>query len=83
MQRTDLHAMIGEALGQQWAIFAEHHPLLASVIDKDLATERCMRDLREDPELREATSQVEMAGLAQEALQGIVVKLVKRWMTGV
>jgi hypothetical protein len=41
-----------------------------------------MRDLRDDPELQDALKQVEMAGLAQDALQGIVTKLVTTWFSG-
>jgi hypothetical protein len=78
----ELRQMISQSLGQQWETFREHHPMLATVIDQDVATEQCMRDLREDPQLQEALRQVEMAGLAQEVLQGLVVSLVKKWMVG-
>lgn len=83
MQRIELQTLITQSLNQQWDLFAQAHPLLASVIDRELATEQCLTDLRKDPELLEATAQVEAAGMATQALQGLVTRLVTTWFARV
>lgn len=76
MSAIDLKALVSDVLDQEWNAFAQRHPNLARVVDRQLMIEQYADDLRSHPEFAEAMRQVESAGLAHETLQGLARKII-------
>jgi hypothetical protein len=71
---------VSRAIDSEWTRFADEHPRLASVIDRQILIDEAAAALAEDPEYREAMQQAALAGIAFEAAGQIVRKFVTGWL---
>lgn len=76
----DLKPLVEAAVHREWTAFAADHPNIAKVLSEALILETAMADLQQDVEYRAAMDRAAVAGVAAEALNGLVDKLVKQFM---
>jgi hypothetical protein len=57
-----------------------NHPRLAEILDEDLLVEHAVETLRDDPEYQDAVRTASAANIGLEAVRGVVVKLVGRFL---
>jgi hypothetical protein len=82
MLKIDLKEEVRKVIGGQWSEFAQRHPRLAEVIDRDLLVEQAVTEISRDPRYRSAMEGAATAGtLAQNAARFIekyVLELLRR-----
>lgn len=80
MTTLDVRRMVEDQLSTQWPEFALAHPRLAAILDDDLLLEGAVASLADDPEYQQAMSAATGAGLAAEAIAGVVGKVVGKFL---
>ncbi len=80
MASDAIRDQVRAALMVQWDVFAAKHPALAKAIDREMLTETCMRDLREDADFRHAMEMLAVAPLFAPVVEETVGRLVQLWL---
>jgi hypothetical protein len=77
---NDVKELVRRSVAAEWPGFAARHPHLAAVLDEPAVVDGAVECLADDPEYRAAMAQATAAGLAAEALGGLVQKVVAQWL---
>ena len=80
MTNVNLRDELSRAVRMEWLAFQQRHPRLAAVLDEGLLVEQVMASIQEDDEYRQAMEQAAAAGMAGEAIMGIIQRYVRDWL---
>lgn len=78
MKSDDLHAVVAQAVGQQWENFASSHPCLAAAMDRELLIQQAVQSVRDDPKFMEAIAGVQAQGAAEQKLQNLAGSAIRK-----
>jgi hypothetical protein len=76
----DLRKEVREALDLEWAGFAQRHPRLASVIERELLVEEAVATLAEDAAYRRAMAEAAAAAVGAGLISQLIRRLVGDWL---
>ena len=77
-----LRDLVEQAVKAEWSAFEAEHPRLAAVLDREMLITGASAALDEDEEYRQALAAAGAAGIAAEALGGVVRTVVGKWVRG-
>ncbi|HRK32405.1 MAG TPA: hypothetical protein PLD59_15175 [Tepidisphaeraceae bacterium] len=78
MSRIYLKGEVERAMTTSWQAFAEEHPRLAAVLDRQVLIEEATQALRSDGEFNRTLQRAQAAGMVAECVRDFVEQWLRR-----
>jgi hypothetical protein len=75
-----LKEQVERAVAEEWKAFEAEHPRLAAVIDQTTLVQGAVTALSEDPEYIDTLAESQAAGIAMDAVGGLIRRFAGKWV---